>query len=71
MQFWKELFLFWRNMFKKGNEVLIMLNHCDFYDPINLKQNINCPNCRRWEDNKCKDEELVLRDSKDSGSKTA
>lgn len=42
-----------------------MLNRCDFYDPIDIKQTVNCPNCRRWEDNKCKDKELVLRDSKD------
>lgn len=41
-----------------------MLNRCDYYDPIDIKQNINCPNCRRWNETKCKDEKLVLRSSK-------
>lgn len=42
-----------------------MLNRCDFYDPVDIKQTVNCPNCKRWHEIRCKDEELVLRDSKD------
>ena len=39
-----------------------MKNSCDYYEPKNINDIVNCPNCTRWDWDKavCNDRELVL-----------
>lgn len=37
-----------------------MRNGCEFYNPINTKDIVNCCNCKDWNSDRCKQEDRLL-----------